>query len=156
MGEVTLKVPGEHVEAFRLAAAAEVRMHGEWVANDATELSGRLVRSDERDGEQLADIHGAATCMDEVIAILDQLFPWPSGREVRGGAYALAHITEAMVNEVIAPAIASEARVSPIDERALAKLDSLRDGLTWAAGEAKRLHSIAADEPRETEYMRTV
>ncbi len=146
MGEVTLKVPAEYAEEIRLAAVAEVRSDGEWVASTADELSGECITGKERTKGRLADVHGSATCLGEVIGILDQLFDSSGPYELRGEASALAHIAQTAAGKVIAPRIASETNTSPLDSKAAEKIETLTRALDWAAGKSAWLHELASAE----------
>jgi len=148
MGEVTLKVPAEYVESFRLAVLAEVHNGGEWVGASTEDLSRECATSDEPSKVNPGDVHGSLRSLTEDVEIMDQLLGVDGNNEVAvvGDASALAHVAEAMARQVIAPRIASEVEVGPFDNDIAKSMDALTAALGWAAGESARLHEVAGIE----------
>lgn len=142
MGDVTLQVPDEHLELFRLAALHEVGSDAEWVKSMQEALVGELgeVAAGERTPE-MADLRGvdlrsSKAHLDASVALVNQLVLEPGevylglGLEVESDASTLAHALEAMVQKVVAPRVKREGDYSP---QSASALGALAQSLAWAA-----------------------
>jgi hypothetical protein len=150
MGTVTLKIPAEHVNAFRLAAVDELQTDADGVADSAKEASTWISDhpTERPDKDQLADVRLSARFLSGVVDVTEQLFgaERPDAIEVRGDVSNLAHMAETMARKIVEPQIKDEAAMGPFDTEAAEKIGALTSAMGWATGEAARLHAISHAE----------
>ena len=155
MGEVkaTLTVPAKWVRHVRKAVVTEIEIQRDYIADDraATE---RFIAT----GEGTFQLDDAVMLIERDAALVPQL-TGSGDAELEGAADTLAHICEAMARELVcdlqgdvaAPeSITAVLNSSPIDEDAAAQIRDVLDPLTWAVGEAARLHGEFARAARKT------
>ncbi len=141
MGEVTLKVPGEYADDFRMAILEEIAFDTRMILGDKKE---RLERAG---GEQLVRPELSADLPDhrrQLLAdagLLEQAGE-PGGRDpvqLHGDLSAISHICETMARDVIRPRLDSALMTGPIEERDADVIHELTRRATWAADKASEL-----------------
>ncbi len=163
MGEVTLNVPAEHVELFRIAVLHEVGFDADMLHANQEELIGRFLGRENSSQEELAryltgdqpssidpsDAVRTKRNLDRSVRLAEQLYAAEPGSavEVCADAETLAHALESMVN-TIAPKVADRFNYGPMDEKAAAVLSTVAEAIRWAAPRTPALHDQTVAEQR--------
>jgi hypothetical protein len=129
MGEVTLTVPAEYVEFFKLGVLNEIETDCGSLIENAREMAGKPGWSD-------ADVQGTGRFVSSALVLLAQLQEAKAGEDVRvvepQDDGILEHALAAAARNVAGPRLQNQLRYGPVDREEADKIEALTRALSWA------------------------
>ncbi len=149
MGNYTLKVPAEHVEAFRLAVLQEITMDAGAIAEEPESLARCIEEDRARTGVD-DDLRRMAEQLREDVSVLEQVGIGTVGElEVSASTGMLAHAVETMGRKIVGPELANALDIGPWDGDHPDTLRELIGALSWALEQAQTFHASAIADLKE-------
>jgi len=138
MGEITLKVPAEHVEDFRAALAHELGEEAGYVKKERRKYLEALDWKSEGDASD-ADLRGTMKMLTRDAELFLQAgFEGEGDIEINmeDDVGVVAYACETVARKIIGPQLVEALDCGPFDAEYAAKLRALINRLTWAIDQA--------------------
>jgi len=149
MGEVTLTVPGECVEFFRLGILSEIETDCGALIDNAQEMAASAPEATDD-----VDVQNTGRFIVSGLAILSQLQGASEANEVHlvevGNSGVFEHALGATARDVIGPRLSDQLGYGPMNLDVAERIDPLMRALDWAVDMAARFARPSRDSGEES------